>query len=166
MILYIHSDAAYMVLPEARLRVGGYFYLSNKHTTKNIADVPTNGAIHNECSTIRNVMGSAAEAEVGGLYANFQRGEEFHTALTKMGHPQPATIVITDNSIAGGIVNSRFKQHRTRAMDMRFYWIKDRIKQGHYLVMWQPGDKNLADYSTKHFPPAYHKHIRKTYLVE
>eukprot|EP00957_Ditylum_brightwellii_P149747 11404295-Ditylum_brightwellii.AAC.1 len=66
MILYIHSDAAYMVLPEARSRTGGYFYPSNKPTTKNIADVPTSGAIHNECSTIQNVMGLAAEAEVGG----------------------------------------------------------------------------------------------------
>eukprot|EP00957_Ditylum_brightwellii_P074843 5687919-Ditylum_brightwellii.AAC.2 len=76
MILYIHSNATYVVLPEARLRAGGYFYLSNKPTNKNIADVPTNGAIHNECSTIQNVMGLVAEAEVGGLYANCQRGEE------------------------------------------------------------------------------------------
>eukprot|EP00957_Ditylum_brightwellii_P042129 3190569-Ditylum_brightwellii.AAC.1 len=92
MILYIHSNAAYMVLPEARSRAGGYFYLSNNPATKNLADVPTNGAIHNKCSTIRNVMGSAAEAEVGVLYANCQQGEEFCTALTEMGHPQPATI--------------------------------------------------------------------------
>eukprot|EP00957_Ditylum_brightwellii_P015018 1133086-Ditylum_brightwellii.AAC.1 len=92
MILYIHSNTAYMVLPEAQSRAGGYFYLSNKPTTKNIADVPNNGPIHNECSTICNVMGLAAEAEVRGLYANCQQGEEFCTALTEMGHPQPATI--------------------------------------------------------------------------
>eukprot|EP00957_Ditylum_brightwellii_P079976 6082115-Ditylum_brightwellii.AAC.1 len=76
-------------------------------------------------------MGSAAEAEVGGLCANCQWGEEFRTALTEMGHPQPAMIVITDNSTADRIVNGRVKQCRIRAMDMRFYWIKDRIKQGH-----------------------------------
>eukprot|EP00957_Ditylum_brightwellii_P044824 3400858-Ditylum_brightwellii.AAC.1 len=64
-----------MVLPKAQSHTGGYLYLSNKPATKNIADVPTNRAIHNECSTIRNVMGSAAEAEVGGRYANFQQGE-------------------------------------------------------------------------------------------
>eukprot|EP00957_Ditylum_brightwellii_P059417 4511112-Ditylum_brightwellii.AAC.2 len=106
MILYIHSNAAYMVLPEAQSHTGGYFYLSNKNTTKNIADVPTNEAIHNECSTIQNVMGLAAEAEVGSLHANCKQGEEFHTALAEMGHPQPATIFITDNSTADGIVNS------------------------------------------------------------
>eukprot|EP00957_Ditylum_brightwellii_P008561 649025-Ditylum_brightwellii.AAC.1 len=74
-------------------------------------------------------MGLAAEAEVGSMYANCQQGEEFCTALTEMGHFQPATIVITDNSTADRIVNGCVKQHRTRATDMRFYWIKDRINQ-------------------------------------
>eukprot|EP00957_Ditylum_brightwellii_P131528 10031960-Ditylum_brightwellii.AAC.1 len=65
MILHIHSDAAYMVLPEARSCAGGYFYLSAKPVKTN-DDIPLNGAVHSECSTICNVMGSAAEAEVGG----------------------------------------------------------------------------------------------------
>eukprot|EP00957_Ditylum_brightwellii_P009213 697300-Ditylum_brightwellii.AAC.1 len=65
-------------------------------------------------------MGLAAEAKVGGLYANCQWGEEFRTALTEMGHPQPVMIVITDNSTDDGIFNGCDKQHRTRAMDMRF----------------------------------------------
>eukprot|EP00957_Ditylum_brightwellii_P165029 12564374-Ditylum_brightwellii.AAC.2 len=76
MILHIHSDAAYMVLPEACLRAGGYFYLLSKHDKKTTS-IPLNGAIHNECSTIQNVMGSAVEAEVSGLYVNCQRGAEF-----------------------------------------------------------------------------------------
>eukprot|EP00957_Ditylum_brightwellii_P009398 710462-Ditylum_brightwellii.AAC.1 len=78
-------------------------------------------------------MGSAVEAEVGGLYINCQHGEEFRTALQEMGHPQPPTIVITDNSTAEGIVNNCVKQCRTCTMDMRFYWIRDCVKQGHYL---------------------------------
>eukprot|EP00957_Ditylum_brightwellii_P194913 14849681-Ditylum_brightwellii.AAC.1 len=61
MILHIHSDAAYMVLQEAQSRASRYFYLSSNPETT--TDIPLNGAIHNECSTIRNVMGSAAEAE-------------------------------------------------------------------------------------------------------
>eukprot|EP00957_Ditylum_brightwellii_P147190 11208048-Ditylum_brightwellii.AAC.1 len=97
-------------------------------------------------------MESTAEAEVGRLYINCQGGEEFRVALQEMGHPQPPTIVITDNSTAEGIVNNCVKQHRTHAVGMIFYWMQDHIKQGHYLVVWKPGDDNLADYSTKHFP--------------
>eukprot|EP00957_Ditylum_brightwellii_P193011 14695753-Ditylum_brightwellii.AAC.1 len=86
MILHIHSNAVYMVLLEARSRAGGYFYLSSMPTPNN--EVPLNGAIHNKCSTIRNVMGSAAGAEVGCLYINCQGGEEIRAALMEMGHPQ------------------------------------------------------------------------------
>ncbi len=31
MILRIHSDAAYLVEPEARSRAGGFFYLGNQY---------------------------------------------------------------------------------------------------------------------------------------
>eukprot|EP00957_Ditylum_brightwellii_P197366 15036799-Ditylum_brightwellii.AAC.1 len=89
MILYIHSDVAYMVLPEAWSRAGGHFYLSIKTSTANAIDMPTNGTIHNECSTICNIMGTATEAEVCGLYVNCQQGEEFHMSLQEIGHPQP-----------------------------------------------------------------------------
>eukprot|EP00957_Ditylum_brightwellii_P047761 3628082-Ditylum_brightwellii.AAC.2 len=93
-----------MVLPEARSCTGGYFYLSSLPNKTD--EIPLNGAIHNECSTVRNAMGSAAEAEVGCLYINCQRREEFRTALQEIGHLQPPTIVITDNSTAEGIVNN------------------------------------------------------------
>jgi hypothetical protein len=34
-------------------------------------------------------------------------------------------------------------------MDMRFYWIKDRVAQGQYVVHWRKGSNNLADSFTK-----------------
>eukprot|EP00957_Ditylum_brightwellii_P091532 6969848-Ditylum_brightwellii.AAC.1 len=82
MILYIHSDTVCMVLP----------IFPNKVTTNDATDAPINGAIHNECSTVNNVMGLAVESEVGGLYVNCQQGEEFCIALQEMGHPQLPTI--------------------------------------------------------------------------
>eukprot|EP00957_Ditylum_brightwellii_P078658 5980691-Ditylum_brightwellii.AAC.1 len=84
----------------------------------------------------------------------------------EMGHPQLPAIVITNNSTAEGIINDRVKQRRTLTMDVCFYWIRDRIRQGHYLVKWKPRDDNLADYSTKHFPPSHHKKVYGTYLVK
>jgi hypothetical protein len=49
-------------------------------------------------------------------------------------------------------------------MDMRFYWIKDRVKQGQISVYWGPVYQNLADYFTKHHLPAHHKIMRKIYI--
>ena len=47
---------------------------------------------------------------------------------------------------------------------MRFYWIRDRVKQGQFKVLWQKGETNLADYFTKHHPPSHHTSMRKIYL--
>jgi hypothetical protein len=52
------------------------------------------------------------------------------------------------------------KQKQTKAMDMRFYSIKDRVKQGRFKIYWGPGFQNLADYFIKHHSPAHHKRIR------
>jgi hypothetical protein len=49
-------------------------------------------------------------------------------------------------------------------MDMRFYWIKDRVEQQHFNVGWAPGNTNLGDYFTKHHSPAHHKRMRPYYL--
>jgi hypothetical protein len=49
-------------------------------------------------------------------------------------------------------------------MDMRFYWINDRVKQGQFKIYWGPGYQNLADYFTKHHSPAHHTRIRNVYI--
>jgi hypothetical protein len=35
----------------------------------------------------------------------------------------------TDNTTATGYINGTIKQKRSKAMDMLFYWIKDRVKK-------------------------------------
>jgi predicted transposase YdaD len=70
----------------------------------------------------------------------------------------------TDNTTATGYSNGKIKQKRTRAMDMRFYWVKDRVKQGQFHVYWGPGYQNLADYFTKHHSLAHHKRMREIYV--
>jgi hypothetical protein len=70
----------------------------------------------------------------------------------------------TDNTTVTGYSNGTITQKRTKAMDMRFYWIKDRVKQGQLNVYWGPGYQNLADYFTKHHSTAHHKRMRKIYI--
>ena len=84
-------------------------------------------------------------------------------ALNEMGHKQPAAPVQTDNSFAAGYSNQRVKQWRSKVIDMRFYWIKDQVKQGQYYIYWQQGSENMADYFTKHHPARHHHHRRDYY---
>ncbi len=62
-----------------------------------------------------------------------------------------------DNSVANGIVNGTMKQKRSKAIDMRFYWLKDRQSQNQFKI--ELGKNKLADYPTKHHSPAHHKRV-------
>jgi hypothetical protein len=39
-------------------------------------------------------------------------------------------------------------------MDMRFYWVRDRVKQEQFIVYRKKGSENDADYLTKHHTPS------------
>jgi hypothetical protein len=111
-----------------------------------------------------NVMSSAAEAELGALFLNAKNACPIRTTLEELGHPQPTMALQTDNNTAAGLVNDTVKQKRSKAIDMRFYWLRDRVRQGQFHVYWRPGTQNQADYFTKHHPPTHHRALRPTYL--
>jgi hypothetical protein len=167
MILNVHSDASYLSEPKARSRAGGLFFLSDQPT--NLASTapppPLNGAVHINSNILRVVVASATEAEFGALFLNAQDATVLCTTLAELGHPQPATTIQTDNECAMGIANDTVKQKRSKAIDMRFYWVRDRVRQGQFIVHWKRGPTNLADYFTKHHPPSVHREIRPTYLL-
>jgi hypothetical protein len=95
----------------------------------------TNGAILIISKVLKQVMSSAAKAEIGAVFINAKEGTVLRATLEELGHPQPPpTPMETDNTTATGYSNGTIKQKRTKAMDMRFYWIKDRVKQGQFHV--------------------------------
>ena len=172
MILHVHSDASYLSEKKARSRAGGYFFLSDplpnplQVPPPDSPPPPPNGAVHVHSSIMIPVLSSATEAELAALFHNGKEAAMLRTTLEDMGHPQPATPIQTDNACASGICNETVKQRRSKAMDMRFYWIRDRVKQGQFLVHWRKGSENLADYFTKHHSPSHHRLMRSRYLLE
>ena len=104
-----------------------------------------NGPTHSISRIMSNVMGSAAKAEIGATYINGQEAVPICTLLFKLGHPQPTTPIQVDNSTTDGFAKDIIKQKRSKAIDMRFYWIRNRTSQGKSLIYWQPGITNLGD---------------------
>jgi hypothetical protein len=49
-------------------------------------------------------------------------------------------------------------------MEMRFFWIGDKIAQEMYNLQWHPGQENLADYQSKHHVGSHHTFVRPWYL--
>ena len=156
MILRVESDASYLTEPNAKSRAGGHHYLGRKCDNQPWC----NGPLLSLSKVLRNVMSSAAEAEIGALFINAREATVLRMALIEMGHPQPATPIATDNSTAAGIMNKSVKQVRSKAIDMRFYWVRDRVEQEQFTIFWAPGRTNYADYYTKHHPPSHHRPMR------
>jgi hypothetical protein len=160
MQLKIHSDAGYLNEPKARSRTGGHFYLGNQLPTPDVH----NRAVLNPTGIPKHVVGTASEAELGSIFVMSKEGIPIRTTLEELGWLQTATTITTDNSTAAGVSNNAVKQTRSKSMDMRFYWIQDRIDQNQYIVIWAPGSTNKADYYTKHHTPSHHRRMRPIYL--
>ena len=73
MQIYVRSDASYLSVSKSRSRAGGIYYLSDPPPNPQDPDNYTpllNGIIHVVCKILRNIMSSAAEAELGALFLN------------------------------------------------------------------------------------------------
>jgi hypothetical protein len=156
MILHIHSDAPYLSVSNARSRLGGLFFCGDKSPQQDTL----NGSILNVASVIKNMVASAAESEVGACFHNAQSGAPLRVTLTELGHIQPPTPLRTDNSTAYGILNETIKKNISKAMDMRYHLLTDRVRQKQFDVYWRPGREKLGDYHTKHHSAQHHKDMR------
>jgi hypothetical protein len=116
------------------------------------------------CNILKEVVSAASEAELAGLFHNGKEACPIRTCLEELGHPQPPTPMKTDNTTAAGLANDTVKQKRSKAIDMRFYWIRDRVQQGQYHVYWRKAEINRADYFTKHHSTKHHRQMRPEYL--
>ena len=95
------------------------------------------------------------ETEIGAL---------FHSC--KVAHIQEPIQIKTDNATASAFCNSTLKQKRSKTWNMRWYWLKDRVKQGHIIIYWDKSSNNLVDYHTKYFPQSYHTNIHPKYILK
>lgn len=162
MILSIESDCSYLSEPEARSRWAGYHFLAKTNTES--THTKPNAPIHVPCQILKEIVSSAAKGELAAVFHNARDACPIRTCLEELGHPQPATPIITDNTTAIGIAKDTVKQKCSKAMDMRFFWIRDRVRQGQFHIQWRKGSLNRADYMTKHHPASHHRRIRSAYL--
>ena len=70
MVLNVHSDDSCLSSSKDRSRVGGHFFLSKKISEGQ--QISHNGAILVIASILKNLMASAVEADLGGLFLNYK----------------------------------------------------------------------------------------------
>jgi hypothetical protein len=87
MILAIESNASCLSVTKGRSRAAGHFFMTNQRV--NDTDQCTaNGAVHVLCQIIREILSSAAEAELGALFHNSKEACPLRIPLSEMGHPR------------------------------------------------------------------------------
>lgn len=155
MVLYIQSDASYLSRSNARSVAGGLLYCSNNDDTETI-----NGAILAVSCIIPTVCSAVSEAEYAACFINAQHGVWLRTILQALGYKQPVTQLLCDNRCAVGIANDNIKVKRSKAIDMRYHWVRDRIRQGIFNVYWRKGTDNLADFFTKALAVYRHQDLK------
>jgi hypothetical protein len=152
MLLRVLSDASFLSRPNAGSVAGGLSYLGLTDD-----DDWVNHPISCHSTRIPVVCSFVAEAEYAGLYAAARIATEERKILANMGHPQPATPLFCDNEVAIGIAADTVSQRMSKATDMRLHWIRDRVRQGYFRVVFIRGISNVADFFTKPLPVARHR---------
>jgi hypothetical protein len=162
MIMNIQSNASHLSKVNARSRACGHFFMG--WMPKDSEPIQLNGAFHVSTTIMIFVVASTAEAKLGALYHSCQTKIIFWLTLAdKMGHLQPRTPVHCNNATDVGIANNTIKWQHSRSLEMRFFWVGDKIAQEMYALQWHPGQENLANYQIKHHMGSQHATVRPWY---
>lgn len=144
MIFNIHTNTSYLSEEKARSHMCGHFFMG--WMPQDAKPIHLNGVFHVSTTILHFVVDSAAKAELGALHHNCQTRIVFQLTLAKMGHPQPRTPVHCGNATAAHITNKTIKRQCLRSIDMRFFWIGDRVAQEMYAPKWHPAQEKITDY--------------------
>ena len=104
MILHIDSNATYLVLPKAKSRIAGYYYLSDH--LKKMKYPKLNGVILVECKTLCHIVTLLAKAKTAGVFHNTQIAKPIWHILEYLGYNQPLILIKIDNSTANGFIHN------------------------------------------------------------
>lgn len=158
MQLQAESDASYLSETLGRSRGAGLLFFGRNE------DGSVNGMIDTISCIIPTVCSSVGEAEYAALFIVGKELTSARHTLSDLNHPQASTRIVCDNACAVGIANNTVKIRRSKAIDMRYHWIRDQVSQGKFNIHWEAGDKNLADFFTKAHPVWKHKALRRLFV--
>ena len=70
----------------------------------------------------------------------------------KLGYPQQPTTISVDNTVALGLAADTINAKRSKSMDVRFFWLRDRVRQLQFSMQHLRGRWNISDFFTKPLP--------------
>ena len=93
-----------------------------------------------------------AEAEYIAAFTMGKYALATRQILHAMGYPQPTSPIYCDNLCAVGIANDDVKLKRMKYVDIKYHWLRDRVRSKDLAVLKIPGKTNAADHFQKITP--------------
>jgi hypothetical protein len=91
-----------------------------------------------------------AEAEYAAAFGGGQVLVELTLTLTNLGHPQQSPpLLFVDNECAIGLATSSVRPKKSKLIDMRLDWLKERVGQQFFRLIFLPGLITPADFFIK-----------------
>jgi hypothetical protein len=118
MILCAHADAGFLNKTNSHSRAGAHIYLSENNPFLRFS-----GAILSIAQKIKFVMALAAKSKLAALFTTTRKMIPHCQTLIAMGWPQHKSPIQTKNSTAAGVTNKTIVPHRSKMMDMGFWWL-------------------------------------------
>ena len=102
--------------------------------------------LHAFCQRIPVVVASVAEAEYAAAFGGGQVLAELSLTLTNLGHPQQSPpLLFVDNECAIGLATSSVRPKKSKSIDMRLDWLKERVNQNLLRLVFLPGLINPSE---------------------
>ena len=121
MIIYAHSNTAYLNESKAHSQSDSFIFLSEDNP------IPwLNGPVITLAHIIKFVMSSAAESKLAGLFITAKNMIPFFQTLIDMAWPQLKSPIQNDNSTSVGVTNRTVVTKNIKSMDMRLWWMQCR----------------------------------------
>ena len=149
-IAYI--DASFAIHPDMKSHTGCVITLGK-------------GAIYAKSGTQRLMSKSSTEAELVALSDASNQVLWTRNFLERQGHPQPPALIYQDNQSTIQLMrNGRSNSERTRHVDIRYFFLHDRITTGDIDIVYLPTTDMIADILTKPLQGELFKKLRKELL--
>ena len=137
MTVISYIDASYRVYQDMKSHTGTTITLGK-------------GSIYAKSSTHRLTTKPSTEAELVGLSDSANQVRWTRYFIIAQGYTNRPAIIFQDNkSNIQLITNRRSNSERTRHIDIRYFFLTDRIKENEINVTYKPTNEMLADMLTK-----------------
>ena len=125
------------------------------------------GSIESISSKQKLVSKSSTEAELIGLSDRFSSAIWVNNFLSAQGYTMGPAIVHQDNMSTISLAEKgRSTSNKTRHINLRYFFIQDRIAQGDIVIEYTPTENMTADVLTKPLQGSLFRKLREDLLGE